>query len=892
MIRLVFIQVFLVLSLFANGALSSISQIDFSNFQIQKGLDNLTADDFDNAKLDGLNQYFSCPDIKDLKDLSILKKKFEIKLANIDFVQGSYSCIYSFANGSHKYILNFKNKEIQKEYSEISSLKSLPKNITLKNNFGLYKLDEGLKITDDTLSVYKELAIALKETQRQLDGIDYKRLDLKNSINSYRSHEQSIASKLTGLLMLDNEFLEGGSTIKANGELNFKTDDAAGITQNQSPNEISNLDELVNITGGLDLKFWGFYNYLINNIYSAWSSIIITLFGASVVGYSFISVYKQHFSFKESSTFWVKRGVGIFAALVFFSAPIVPQNISVPDEYQFGVSTQKSTEYTTAINTLLRYMFQTGTYFANKINDTAIFSYVKYVGSEYGTFDTKSLKDNYMKDVANFLANTKTLEHKINFFEATCAKNYSHLLLSKGDLVSYKSVTNAPIVLTKQFNDLSYNYVDYETCSSIFTDVREESSQLLMRYKNMISSYSKIADKLLYLKSSDMEEFDKWASYVINMNNKYGWLSVAMMPSMTHVLQTKQIFNFAENVQDIQEDINDRIGQTIPIKSELKKTVALNEELYNQDFKEDEGASWFVKIYKLLGGAADSLDSVPNFFNEYIIGPAGGKIIGTSMYFMMPGFNEMYHFVEKLGFIDFVMEKLNKFIIVGKSMLGVTTGGFYSALSGGLELISMVLDNTGKNDTFAHHLLSFILAVMLYTFIITAVTLVLVSLFIVLKIIFYHTELIVTLFVSIAMMFYSLAMKENQQNMFAKFFVSTIVLSLTPLSIVLSVYVYMATSAILRYLWDLCFENIFRANIFTLNTLDSNTMIGTIEYMKTYAVDSLASIIFNIVNIFLAYMILFKFHEQVLSKLGLENTGAISLASKMFDSMQYKISKV
>lgn len=872
----------------------ALQNIDFSKFEIQKGIKKLNSLSFSTQNLSVANGQFTCPDVNTINDPLIasykeegtLNQNIDVSILDANFNTGHYVCKYTFLAKNNYYELKLVNERIKNEREGIFLLETFPSDIAFKKNYGILKIEDTLNVSKDTAELFEKLKTAGLELQKELKN--YKPLDLRKMIDSSKEFDSSVASKLTGLLTVDDQFLAvGGQNVNADGSLRFLDEDAKKITTLDETNEID-VDKMIGTMAGLDAKFWGFYNYLIHNINSAWTSIVTMLFGLG--GIFFIGSTMARQAIDENNKIqinWKKKLLSMAFAMTFFTAPIVPTASNLNPDFMFNEKSGAS-EFTSISHTALRYFFQTGTFFANQIADTALFSYLKYVGNEYGNYDANAMLLNYKKDVKSFLANTKTLENKINFFESTCAVNYSHRLLKDGDLVSYASVTEDPNIETKSYDNLSHNLVNYELCSKVLKDIKKDSSSLLLTYKNSLKNYKKMADKLLYLKQSDLDEYNRWATYVTNINNTYGWISVAMVPAMTTVLEYKQIFKFTESIEELQEDVNGRIGETKPIKSNLKRDQK------ESNFNDAEDASWWVSISKFFGNVKDYfVDPVQNFLQENIGGPAAGTIMGYSFFFLMPGFDSLFNFVQQSGIVDLIMTVSSAIINVAKGALAVATGGVSVAVFGAIELASnLISSGAGEDKGIIYFLIAFIFAIGVYFVVMSTLAIILTSLFVVLKIILYHIDLIATFFISVALMFWTLSTGDKEGEMYKKFFGKVVVLSLTPLSIVMSVYVYIFAAGILRYLWDLSFELIFSVSMETMNQVDGSSLMSQYQYIQIYALNTFAGIIFQIVSIFLSYIILFKFHERIMNYFGMEDGGVAAMAGRLFDNMSHKLSKV
>ena len=111
-----------------------------------------------------------------------------------------------------------------------------------------------------------------------------------------------------------------------------------------------------------------------------------------------------------------------------------------------------------------------------------------------------------------------------------------------------------------------------------------------------------------------------------------------------------------------------------------------------------------------------------------------------------------------------------------------------------------------------------------------------------------------------------------------------------PISIVLSVYVFLFAKAALYYLYNILNELLFAASQKAINGLDSETFVGSFMSVQNWTIYSVSNTIFMFIVIFLAYTILFNFHDRILHYFGHEGENGITkYANSAFEGIKHKI---
>lgn len=447
-------------------------------------------------------------------------------------------------------------------------------------------------------------------------------------------------------------------------------------------------------------------------------------------------------------------------------------------------------------------------------------------------------------------------------------------------------------------NALGIHSVDYSMCATLFHEIQRDSSKNLIEYRDIINHYDSLSENLIDLKTSDIKELNEFNNFIINVNNKYGWISVLVVPSMMHILETKQILKYTDAKENTFEAINDSLGTMKNNESQLDATEKQLKQAIGEEAKNKE-ISWWKETLKQIGVFKDeNIDPVFNFTNK-IVGPTIGAGVGYIVYYMFPGFPEMFQLVHQSGIVPRILDGVSTIAATVINPTGMMTG---SLISGSFEKGKSVIEwfkknmYLGKGETktsIVEFIVTYMVVIFIYTFIVVTISLVLITLFIILKVIFFYLDILISFFISAAIMVWTLVFNHDRAvEGVVKFLAKTLILGLTPITIVMSVYIYMFCRALLYYLWRNFIELAYSVSEITQHTLDSETVSGTLTMIQSYAIYSISEIIFMFISIFVAYIVLFKLHSRILELIGFEaGSGIAGYAQKVFESMQAKITK-
>jgi len=881
--------------------LNSPSALSFNENTLNKGISNIQQSDFESVAFKegdvGNFSGFTCPKVSEIKDTSFPQnltaqdgeKGYSVKITGINFYTGAYTCEYSFLKSKTFYTLNKVNPACAKDASAISNaitkgdINALP-NISYSGNYGIYTFSEGqINATTDLKKTYTNLLKGIADISKSESSVAP--VDISGSLDSHTNHTSTLPSLFLGILTGDVEFLDN-PVIDPSGKIRIKN-----TTIDFTPAEVTDIESLeskfVSVFKSLDARFWGFYYYLIANISYAFSHIVTMIFGLGTVGifgYAFMrrSIDRDNASDAKFQFDFKNNFMAAITALIVFSAPIVPADKGIPSGFLYQPSNaptqaqqQEIMQNATLVQVGIRYIFQLGTYWANLVNDYAMFAYLKFISSSYGYYDASSMKADFKKDVSDFMVRSILLKKEMDFFEKSCGKNYLSYLSKDNTLPNYYGGVDANInYLTN--NPLGFDSVDYGTCSALFQKIQKESSDNFVKYKEIVKGYDNISDNLQSFLDSDMKEINSFLSLVININNKLGWTSVALVPSITDILETKKILTFSMKQESANEDITKSVGQMEVKKVDLVKRNELEagrSEAIKDSIKTDESND----TWRLIKSLFDDAPSVSGYAGT-AIGWAAGKVVSSFGYFMFPGFTELYTGIEKTTIPTAIANQVSTGIsfIQRLAPVGILTTIMNSIST--LDKLEVIKGTNGEDGkTFTVFLITYALSLTLYSMIFSIFAVALITLFTVSKIIFYFIEVIIAIFISTAVMLWGLMFDKNSStSTIGEFFYKISLLALSPISIVLSIYVFLFAKGAMLWLYRLLAEFILFSSKSAIVGLDSKNegitnitgIDNIIAGINTYGVYAMGEMLVIFFTIFLAYTIMMNFHDWVLTYFG------------------------
>lgn len=883
----------------------------FNNVALQKGLNNLQESDFGiKGSFEKDFSGFKCKALTDIKDATIPQNEpYTASIKDINFYTGEYKCIYNFLNTNSFYEIKHINSSCAKDREIIDEKMKNINNLSGLSfgggygvkSFGtntstdpyLTEANERMNIGSDFKNAYEDLVLGLEQLDETYNRIGEKTtVKIGSSLDSHTNHSSTLASIILGVLTADTEFLES-SAIKEDGTLNLKSFAIAYSSGSD--------DQIGDLLSTLDKSFWGFYYYMISNVNRAFSNIVNMIFGLGTIGvFGFAYAKRLSDDDKQASSNqfdFKNKFIGVFTAFAFFSAPVIPVTKGIPSQYVYmpssNIESQQNGEVarnTTAIQVTLRYMFQLGTYWANQINDYALFSYLSYIGSASGQYNPSGVLDGAKNDMKDFIERSATLKKEVVFFENVCGANYYSELTKKKGLPNYPEGLNQGIKELPQ-NSLGYTKADYNYCAQLLSSIQSKSDNEQLLYKKTIDNIKNSAKTLEGITKSEITQTDDFMRYVINLNNKFGWISIAIVPSLQQVLEAKKISAAIDIVDDNLDSTMNAIGK-MKVKEENLAKDPNTEIVPGLNAQAQQIGFWDRLWSNYKGEIKHGVDDMTSSFlgsGLNLIGDAAAFVVGKigeyTMFMAFPGFGEILSSLYTSGIPQVIVDaggatinQISNFVPFGKPLKFITSSkNFFDRIfdkatkSSDSEKVSPV-------EAFFIFIIAYIIAVFIYTSLLAALMMILTSALIIIKIVYFYIEIIIAIFISMAVMLWSLGFdKQQTMSTVGEFFYKTTILAFAPISIVLSVYVYIFAKGAMLWIYRLISTAIFQASMQAQDKLNAQELFaGALSSLHIYTTYNIGEMILMFLSIFIAYNIIFNFHEWVLNYFGHKGDKGIS----------------
>lgn len=750
----------------------------------------------------------------------------EVVLNTINFLTGKYVCKYIFNNGV-SFLLIKNNNACSKNVNYINSLlntNSLEKssiNPLPINNLGFVKFNFPYNWGDyysNTYDLLKKYVEEYKDFIKKETG-GYL-IDIKKSLDSHTQYQQTYPSFLVGLITLSPAYInqEGDSAINAAGELNLKTAMPNLINKNSQQNSQqlneymqTYLNNFNNMFSTINKKFWGFYYYLLINLNDAVAKIIrifFTLGTLALFSYATLSKkmnfigHEKEYSFKFDFS---KKFVGIVTAFFVFTAPVIPSgNIKISKDYLYDSSPSKQTQenYVTVIQGVMRYVWQTGNYFANFLNDYVNYSFLKYMEKSIGiTLNPDNYIISFNNYYKNLVINGYSLINKDQFLFTYCKYSYPQIYSQYGYFpntlnTKYSLIDNGYYngiytrnVLKKYFG---IDRVDYKFCSALSSSLLSNSvffANNLNSFYYMKNSYIKA---LKAVNTQNIQDIEKMEKTFIEINNKAGWLSTVTLPIDEMIFKTKNIFGLATQISQIKKSFQEQ--QNIYVVNINKKVTLENPIQLNSNSNQNtqiNGQSPEQFLKKL-----DQEGTFKKILNFVFSNKISSNVMGTVAYSIFPGFVELlktiYHWFLSAGemVVSFIIQDLTGEIPILSSLLGGL---------GAKAIISVA---------YIFHLtiflLSAIIAVILYQIFLSIVILIIILLAILVKIILYYLEMVMTFLLSYVIVLWALFVQQGKMTQgISQFLIQIFKVGFTPILIVFSMTFILIANNLINFIYYL-----------------------------------------------------------------------------------------
>lgn len=852
------------------------------------------------------------------------KKEDSVYLTHIDFRSGTYTCEYVLGNSKsveeqaqaqdkispenvmlqHQHYAESRNNDsclfgyteiTQKAYNQqvkAATLNIKPRTLDYIGNISTKIIKETTnKFWFDSITVeHPELKISFAETD---DMVNKKLASLiKNSSasnliskelfeNMYKNPNPNptISEFFSAAVTLDADYFKDTNAInKADGSANFK--DAVEFTQKEL-NLFTSAKSAVSEFFGKDLglrevspvsptkdmmnsKTWGFYIAFIENMRIAEHSIVLMLFFAGFVGFStqkLVQAGYNHWGDQDSKTDigWKKMMIAPATTVILFLAPVVPTGLTINDalikpegdKVQAGIVLNgggagapsnrdgERMRETTLIQTAIQYFVHWGVLAGNTLADYALYPYLNYLQFSKGAVigEVVNVYDEIFKhNKQDFLL----LQKEVEFYSSFCKPIYGEQD-NTGVLIDNALSGRPPLSLAKLTEErygvanslgikdiLGANTVSAELCARLETNIHQHSQNAISGFIYPKLALRHTIEKLEAEKAGVAGNNEKILTVqnlvkrMARMQEVTGWTFSAIVP-MTYTFYQADVLG--ETIE----------SQKKATRSYVGAASARHNKVTSNNPSEEESQA-------LLSENSGSTEGTMQ------------ALLSSTAYFSFPGFKNIYDIVYELfkNSFDGIMGALTKIGGAGK-IITLFLGG---AIGKGLVAIGAVF-----------------FAVWLYDFILESVSLLSVAMMAIFRIAFYYVEVLIFFVASPAVVIWAVISKKTE--VIWHYIGKAAVLTITPILIVLSCYLFIFTVEIINSVYAYL-SGLVEAVFLT----EQSTLAQTLQVTMVIAI---GNTIMKVVHIFIGYVTIIKFNSWFLQTIGVKEGVMEEAAQRISD---------
>ncbi|WP_122872058.1 hypothetical protein [Campylobacter showae] len=858
----------------------------------------------------------NCPKLSQNSD-----KEYEVVLDNIDFKSGTYVCQYNIKEGKSQEEIQAKAKNLgvtvsnvvmqqsgfRIPYSFFECVKDDLKFINEQKNSistitaatindgsaearyigssrtKLSEIQKGL-LWNSKITVMSELEVKYAEPYKTLKELEAKKDDYSVKPIVFQTNktgnDTTISEFIVGALTLDEDAFKSPNAIdQASGKANFS--DSPIITKDtEEKNSFREFGETVLESIGLlfwdkdnvkvvsplekimDGKLWGFYISFIENIRKAERDIILFLFFIGFCVYVTPKVVQfgyNHFGGEDSKQDigWKKMMIAPATATIFFLAPIIPTNLTINGSYlhtrtdnDVGIvlnnkstagsssSAEEKLDSTTLVQLAIQYFVKQGTLMANKFADYALHPYLIYLQS-VNNMSVGNIVDSYKTKLDETRQDFLILQKEVEFYSAFCKSIYGAQSNTAYDGVIMPEALSGTLktdreALTEKSYDVgkkaglknnNITTISVDACAALEQSISKHSSNTIADYyfaKTAIESLKDIKAK------SSTQTMHNVSQRIANMQVANGWINAALVPSSFTLYKSSLL------------------GQTL----EDRKNAAVayqNAASVNNNSITTNSPSDDVK-------AQESKNDTRGFSKQSIV----ELLTPSTLYFMLPKFTDLYNGIDKFfgGFVDILMT-------VCTTLLVTTTGGI------GAIFIAVL----GAAISLGKAIAVYFTSVFLYNWLLEIITFSAIALMIVYRIAFYFIEVLMFFVASPAVVIWAVVSKRFDSIM--HYIGRGAVLSITPILIVLSTYLYIFGQEILNMIYALI------VGIIQTTFVTPDATIG--QTITVLAFVAMGDTIMKAVYLIMAFVCIIKFNSWFYQMIGIKEGAMSDIAQTISD---------
>lgn len=829
---------------------------------------------------------YNIKESKSQEEIQSDAKNLGVTVSNVVMQQSGFRIPYSFAecvNDDLKFINEQKNNISTITAATINDGSAEARYIG-SSRTKLSEIQKGF-FYDTKTSVISELVVDYSGLYKILKDLEAKKDDYSVKPIVFQTNKSgndtTISEFIVGALTLNEDVFKSSNAIdQASGKANFQ--DNAIITKDTEEKfkmsealgfvaewiGISIDQENVKIVSPLDKimdgKLWGFYISFIENIRKAEREIVLFLFFIGFCIYASPKVIQfgfNHFGDNDSrqDIGWKKMMIAPATAAIFFLAPVIPTNLTINGSYlhtrtdnDVGIvlnsgsrttgganNSDEKLDSTTLIQTAIQYFVKQGTLMANKFADYALYPYLIYLQS-VNNMSVGNVVDSYAEKLDETRRNFLILQKEVEFYSAFCKTIYgaesntaydgiimpealSGTLKTEREALTQKSYTAGQEAGLRNNNITT---VSVDACAALEQSISKLSSNTIADYyfaKTAIGSLKDIKN----VKTST-QTMHNVSQRIANMQVANGWINTVLVPSSFTLYKTSLL------------------GQTL----EERKDAAVayqNAASVNNNSITTNSPSDDVK-------AQEAKNDTRGFSKQNLI----EALTPSTLYFMLPKFTDLYNGIDKFfgGFVDILMTICTTLLVTTTGAMGI--------------LLSKVL---GVAVSIGKAFLVYTTSVFLYNWLLEIITFSAIALMIIYRITFYFIEVLTFFIASPAVVIWAVISKRFDAIM--HYIGRGAVLSITPILIVLSTYLYIFGQEILNMIYALI------VGIIQTTFVTPDATVG--QTITVLAFVSMSDAIMKAVYVIMGFVCIIKFNSWFYQMIGIKEGAMADMAQTITD---------
>ena len=831
---------------------------------------------------------YNIKESKSQEEIQSDAKNLGVTVSNVVMQQSGFRIPYSFAecvNDDLKFINEQKNNISTITAATINDGSAEARYIG-SSRTKLSEIQKGF-FYDTKTSVISELVVDYSGLYKILKDLEAKKDDYSVKPIVFQTNKSgndtTISEFIVGALTLNEDVFKSSNAIdQASGKANFQ--DNAIITKDTEEKfkmsealgfvaewiGISIDQENVKIVSPLDKimdgKLWGFYISFIENIRKAEREIVLFLFFIGFCIYASPKVIQfgfNHFGDNDSrqDIGWKKMMIAPATAAIFFLAPVIPTNLTINGSYlhtrtdnDVGIvlnsgsrttgganNSDEKLDSTTLIQTAIQYFVKQGTLMANKFADYALYPYLIYLQS-VNNMSVGNVVDSYAEKLDETRRNFLILQKEVEFYSAFCKTIYgaesntaydgiimpealSGTLKTEREALTQKSYDIAMGKTTLKPNN-NITTISVDACAALEQSISKISSNTIADYyftKTAISSLKDIKNA-----KTSTQTMHNVSQRMANMQVTNGWINTVLVPSSFTLYKTSLL------------------GQTL----EERKDAAVayqNAASVNNNSITTNSPSDDVK-------AQEAKNDTRGFSKQNLI----EALTPSTLYFMLPKFTDLYNGIDKFfgGFVDILMTICTTLLVTTTGAMGI--------------LLSKVL---GVAVSIGKAFLVYTTSVFLYNWLLEIITFSAIALMIIYRIAFYFIEVLTFFIASPAVVIWAVISKRFDAIM--HYIGRGAVLSITPILIVLSTYLYIFGQEILNMIYALI------VGIIQTTFVTPDATVG--QTITVLAFVSMGDAIMKAVYVIMGFVCIIKFNSWVYQMIGIKEGAMADMAQTITD---------